>query len=212
MENGKLGKGGAALSIALPLAPRFMIANENFSAPCRRTRAASRWSAFLLRLLISLLAGLLMLSVASPVAHVLRAAQQGASPPQDSSAPPPPKNETVQKSGKKPASAAAITDATAKQDNYDPLHAAKDVEVGSYYMRKGDVSAAIDRFKHAITLREDYAKPRLLLGECYEKKNDPENAIHYYQEYLKVLPHAPDAKKIRDRIAKLTQEQQQSPR
>ncbi|HEX4545973.1 MAG TPA: hypothetical protein VH110_06395, partial [Candidatus Acidoferrum sp.] len=33
------------------------------------------------------------------------------------------------------------------QPTYDPLRAEKDLEVGQYYMHKGDVDAAIDRFQ-----------------------------------------------------------------
>lgn len=182
-----------------------MIANTNFAATCRPNRAISRLAVFLELFHAPLFLGLVMLGAMTLGATNLRATAQ------DPSGPPPPKNETVEKSGKKPAPATSTKDDGAKPDPYDPLHAAKDVEVGTYYMHKGDISAAIDRFKHAITLREDFAKPRLLLGECYEKKDDPENAIRYYQEYLKVLPRAPDAKKVRERIAKLTQEQR-SPR
>jgi len=35
------------------------------------------------------------------------------------------------------------------QPTWDPLRAEKDLEVGQYYMRKGDVDAAIDRFEDA---------------------------------------------------------------
>jgi tetratricopeptide (TPR) repeat protein len=182
----------------------MMIANAKFAAPRGHGSAASRLNAPVTPLYTFVLAGILVFGVMVFGARGLRAAQQ------DSAAPPPPRNETVEKTGKSPAPAPATADNPAKSDAYDPMHAAKDVEVGTYYMHKGDISAAIDRFKHAITLRENFAKPRLLLGECYEKKDDPENAIHYYQEYLKVLPHAPAADKIRERIARLTREQQES--
>ena len=87
---------------------------------------------------------------------------------------------------------------------YDPYHAAKSVEIGLYYERKGDLDAAIDRFKDAIRYKPDYAKPRLLLAEIYEKRHDDSDAIQYYTEYLKVLPTAPDAKRVKGRIEKLS--------
>jgi cytochrome c-type biogenesis protein CcmH/NrfG len=85
-------------------------------------------------------------------------------------------------------------------------NAAKDVEVGQFYMRKGDVDAAIDRFQDAIKQKPNFARPRVLLGEAYEKKGDKAQALKYYKEYLEVLPKAPDAAKIRKRIEKLSKE------
>ena len=87
---------------------------------------------------------------------------------------------------------------------YDPFHAAQDMEVGKFYMHKGDADAAIDRFKHAITLKPNFAEPRMLLGEIYEKKGDTPQAIRYYKEFLQILPEGPDSRKIRKRLEKLT--------
>jgi tetratricopeptide (TPR) repeat protein len=90
--------------------------------------------------------------------------------------------------------------------NYDPYTAEKDVDVGMFYLHKGDVDAAIDRFKDAIQSRPNFAKPRLLLGEAYEKKGDKTEALKYYKEYLQVFPGAPDAKKVQKKIEKLSKE------
>ncbi len=87
---------------------------------------------------------------------------------------------------------------------WDPFHAQQDVDVGMFYLHKGDVDAAIARFEDAIRLRADFARPRLLLAEAYEKKGDPSEALRYYKEYLQVLPNAPDAKKIHEKIEKLS--------
>jgi tetratricopeptide (TPR) repeat protein len=90
------------------------------------------------------------------------------------------------------------------QPDYNPTESEKDVEVGLFYMHKGDVDAAIPRFEDAISLRANYAKPRLLLGQAYEKKHDYPTAVKYYKEYLQVFPDAPDAKKIQNTIEKLS--------
>jgi tetratricopeptide (TPR) repeat protein len=87
---------------------------------------------------------------------------------------------------------------------WDPFHAQQDIDVGMFYLHKGDVDAAISRFEHAISLRANFAKPRLLLAECYEKKGDSSEALRYYKEYLQVLPNAPDAKKVHEKIEKLS--------
>ena len=88
--------------------------------------------------------------------------------------------------------------------NYNPLPAENDVEVATFYVRKGDPDAAIPRLEEAIKLKPDYAKPRLMLGDIYEKKGDKQNAVKYYSDYLRVYPHAPDAKKVRQKIAKMS--------
>ena len=43
-----------------------------------------------------------------------------------------------------------------------------------------------------------------MLAEIYEKKGEKDNAAKYYQDYLKVFPHAPDAKKVQAKIDKLS--------
>jgi tetratricopeptide (TPR) repeat protein len=87
---------------------------------------------------------------------------------------------------------------------WDPFHAQQDVEVGEFYLHKGDLDAAIERFEDAVKLRANFAKPRLLLAETYEKKGDKQEAVRYYKEYLQVLPGAPDAKKVKEKIEKLS--------
>jgi tetratricopeptide (TPR) repeat protein len=86
---------------------------------------------------------------------------------------------------------------------YDRYNAEKDIDVATFYLHKGDPDAAIPRLEEAAKLRPDYGKPRLLLAECYEKKHDPENAVKYLREYLKVFPHAPDADKVQKKIEQL---------
>jgi tetratricopeptide (TPR) repeat protein len=89
-------------------------------------------------------------------------------------------------------------------EKYDPYPAQKDLEVGMFYLHKGNVDAAIDRFKDAIEQRPNFAKPRLLLAEAYEKKGDKAEALKYYKEYLQVFPTAPDSKSVRKKIQKLS--------
>jgi outer membrane protein assembly factor BamD (BamD/ComL family) len=88
------------------------------------------------------------------------------------------------------------------------MRAVHDVEVGKFYMKRGDVNGAIARFKDAVQYKPNYAEPCLQLGQAYEKKDDPATAIDYYQRYLKILPDTPESKKVRERIAKLEQKLQ----
>lgn len=92
------------------------------------------------------------------------------------------------------------------QPMWDPLRADKDMQVGKYYMKKGDVDAAIDRFEDATLAKPGYALPFLYLGEAYEKKGKKKPAVKAYQRYLDLDPHADDGDKIRKKIEKLNQE------
>ena len=89
---------------------------------------------------------------------------------------------------------------------WDPLRAEKGVEVGEYYMKKGNYDAAIDRFQDAVRYKPGFARPYRLMGEAYEKKGEKAEAVKSYQTYLKLLPSAEDAAKVRKRIEKLARE------
>jgi len=92
------------------------------------------------------------------------------------------------------------------QPKWDPLRAEKDLEVGQYYMKRGDYDAAIDRFNDAIEAKPGYAIPFRWLGEAEEKKGVKKKAMKAYQRYLDLVPHADDAEKIRKKIEKLQRE------
>jgi tetratricopeptide (TPR) repeat protein len=89
------------------------------------------------------------------------------------------------------------------QPAWDPLRAEKDLEVGQYYMKKGDLDAAIDRFQDATTAKPGYAIPFRYLAEAQEKKGLKKQAIKSYQRYLDLYPHAEDGDKVRKKIDKL---------
>lgn len=121
-------------------------------------------------------------------------------PPQSSDAPP----ATPQPKAKKNADDA--TQSAPDQPHWDPLRADKDMQVGKYYMHKGDVDAAIDRFEDAAQAKPGFAIPYLYLGEAYEKKGKKKPAMKAYQKYLDLNPKADDGEKIRKKIEKLQEE------
>src|SRR5215831_16388465 len=92
------------------------------------------------------------------------------------------------------------------QPKWDPLRAEKDLEVGRYYMRTGNIYAAIDRFHDAIEAKPGYAIPFLYLGEAQEKKGMKRDALKSYTRYLELYPHAEDKAKIEKKIEKLRHE------
>jgi tetratricopeptide (TPR) repeat protein len=88
---------------------------------------------------------------------------------------------------------------------FNPYRAEKSIEVGSFYMRKGDYDAAIDRFAEAARYQPNLARPWKLMGEAYEKKHMRAKAIESYKKYLEVFPGAEDSAKIKKRISELEQ-------
>jgi tetratricopeptide (TPR) repeat protein len=132
-----------------------------------------------------------------PGLHAQDPAPESSSKPADQPAP--------KKPDKKQKSDTATQNAP-DQPTWDPLRAEKDLEVGQYYMRKGDVDAAIDRFQDATTAKPGYAIPFRYLGEAQEKKGLKRQAIASYSRYLDLYPHAEDGDKIRKKIDKLRSE------
>jgi tetratricopeptide (TPR) repeat protein len=128
-------------------------------------------------------------------------------PPQEPTSKPAaaPNNDMKPKSPAKQKKDSATQNA-ADQPAWDPLRAEKDLEVGQYYMRKGDVDAAIDRFQDATTAKPGYAIPFRFLAEAQEKKGLKKQAIKSYQRYLDLFPHAEDGDKVRKKIDKLYKE------
>lgn len=116
---------------------------------------------------------------------------------QSSSTPPPPPP---------PKKAEPAPAAEPDQPVWDPLRAEKAIEVGKFYMKKGDYDAAIDRFRDAAYYHPGYALPFKLLGEAQEKKRLKSEAVKSYEQYLKLYPHAEDREKVQKRIDKLYQE------
>jgi len=125
--------------------------------------------------------------------------------PSESSSKPPDAPNPPKRSNKKNKPDSA-TQNSPDQPTWDPLRAEKDIEVGQYYMRKGDVDAAIDRFQDATTAKPGYAIPFRYLGEAQEKKGLRKQAIKSYTRYLELYPHAEDGDKVRKKIDKLRSE------
>jgi tetratricopeptide (TPR) repeat protein len=86
---------------------------------------------------------------------------------------------------------------------FDPLHAQRSLDVGTFYLNKGSYDAAIDRFIEAANYQTTLAMPWKMLGQAYEKKRDYAKAADAYNKYLEKMPRAADAAKIKKQIAEL---------
>ncbi|MGB2644891.1 MAG: tetratricopeptide repeat protein [Candidatus Acidiferrum sp.] len=146
-----------------------------------------------------------LLAALLPLVAPARSAAQNPPPP------PPPANPTgpdaapPKKPDAKPAkpNTDTATQNAPDQPTWDPLRAERDMQVGIYYMHKGDLDAAIDRFQDATLAKPGYAIPFLRLGEAQEKKGLKRQAIKSYTRYLDLYPKAEDKDKIQKKIDKL---------
>jgi tetratricopeptide (TPR) repeat protein len=86
---------------------------------------------------------------------------------------------------------------------WDPLKAQKDIEIGTFYLRRGGYDAALERFQEAAKLHPGLALPYLKLGETYERKKDLPMAVTSYRKYLELYKAAPDGNSVRKHIEQL---------
>lgn len=90
---------------------------------------------------------------------------------------------------------------------WDPHKAAKDVEVGDYYFKRKNYKAAIARYQDALIYKPNDAIAQYRLAEALDKTGKSDEAVEHYQEYLKILPHGPNAEDAQKALAKLNAEQ-----
>jgi tetratricopeptide (TPR) repeat protein len=88
---------------------------------------------------------------------------------------------------------------------WEPLKAMKSIEVGDYYFKVENYSAAISRYREALEYKPRDAEATYKLAAALEKSGDLKGAMQDYQEYLKILPHGPYADKTHKAIDRLKQ-------
>jgi tetratricopeptide (TPR) repeat protein len=86
---------------------------------------------------------------------------------------------------------------------WNPYRAAKDDEVGEFYLKRKNYRAALARYQDALAWKDNDAVANFRMAECYEKLAQPEQAIPHYQEYLKILPEGPFSKDARKALQRL---------
>lgn len=86
---------------------------------------------------------------------------------------------------------------------WDPHKAAKDVEVGDYYFKQKNYVAAESRYREALLYKDNDAVATIRLAVCLEKMNQPAAALAEYENYLKILPHGPEAASASKAISRL---------
>jgi tetratricopeptide (TPR) repeat protein len=86
---------------------------------------------------------------------------------------------------------------------YDPHKAAKCIEVGDYYLKQGNIRAAISRYEEALEWKPRDAEATYKLGVVQEKTGNVNDALANYQTYLKILPSGPFAAKAQQGVDRL---------
>jgi Tfp pilus assembly protein PilF len=77
---------------------------------------------------------------------------------------------------------------------WDPHKAAKDVEVGQYYLKLKNYRAALERFNHALTYKPNDAEAIFGLATTQEKLDLLTLSAQNYRKYLEILPNGPRSK------------------
>ena len=100
-------------------------------------------------------------------------------------------------------SAGSDGDDVAEFHAWDPHHAAKDIEVGDFYFKRKNYAAAESRYREALYYKDSDAVATYQLAVCLEKLQRPGEAREQYQNYLKILPHGPQAGDVRKALDRL---------
>lgn len=90
--------------------------------------------------------------------------------------------------------------------SWDPHKAAKDVEVGDFYFKRGNYRAAEARYRDALLYKDNDAIATIKLAVCLEKLGILDDARAEYESYLRILPHGPQAAEAQKRLARLKAE------
>jgi tetratricopeptide (TPR) repeat protein len=89
--------------------------------------------------------------------------------------------------------------------SWNPMKAMKAVEVGDFYFKRENYSAAISRYREALEYKAHDAEATYKLAAALEKSGDLKGAMENYQDYLKILPRGPYAAQAQKGIERLKQ-------
>jgi tetratricopeptide (TPR) repeat protein len=135
-------------------------------------------------------------------------------PPKDDAKNHPNSGVTVSEAGKAATAADAAPSDVQEFHPWNPHRANKDVEVGDFYFKRKNYRAALTRYQDALVWKDNDAVANFRLGECYEKLDQPDDAVTHYEAYLKILPHGPlshDAEKALQRLKAAGQKSEAGP-
>jgi tetratricopeptide (TPR) repeat protein len=116
----------------------------------------------------------------------------------------PPKDDAA----KHPYSRSAIEDGESGGDvkefhPWDPHRAAKNVEVGDFYLKRKNYQAAEDRYREALVYKPNDAIATFRLAETLEKLGEVDEARQNYEAYLQILPEGPLSREAHQALDRL---------
>jgi len=88
----------------------------------------------------------------------------------------------------------------------NPHQAKREMDIGSYYLKKGSYAAAAARFREAVKWQPKLAEAYLKLGQAQEKGGELQKALEAYQKYLEIEPKGKKASDVRKAVARLERE------
>src|SRR5438477_12062293 len=116
----------------------------------------------------------------------------GAQQPSAPSAPKQQPDKSVQEEGQLPPEEDKAE--VPKQYSFNPLQSKKEVTVGEFYLKKGDLKAAMGRFREATKWNDGNAEAWLRIAETEEKMKELKAARDAYAKYLDLAPDAKNSK------------------
>lgn len=90
-----------------------------------------------------------------------------------------------------------------KEYSFNPIEAARDIDVGNQYFKKKKYRAAAYRYQEATRYNPTMAEAFLRLGEAREKLSDKTAAKEAYNKYLELAPDGKAADEVRKKLGKL---------
>jgi tetratricopeptide (TPR) repeat protein len=87
-----------------------------------------------------------------------------------------------------------------KEYSFNPLQAAKEIQAGNFYFKKGNYRAAAGRFREASRWDPNSAEAFARLGDAQEKLRDRKAAREAYERFLDIEPDSKRAAEIRRKI------------
>ena len=88
-----------------------------------------------------------------------------------------------------------------RAERLELLQAEKDLKVGNYYWKQGNIRAAANRFREATRWNPNYAEAFLRLGDAEEKMKDSKAAHEAYAKYLELAPDSKEAGSVKKKLA-----------
>ena len=85
---------------------------------------------------------------------------------------------------------------------FNPIQAAKEMQVGDFYFKRHNYKGAASRFEEATKWNPGLADAFFRLGEAEEKLNDKAAAKQSYAKYLEMEPNGKDAHTAKKKLGR----------